>query len=388
MFNQTPLDVGLLLLATLTTLMLAAAFIDFASGHRRLRFLKDVTPARDVPPMSIIAAARNEARGIEAAVTSLLRLDYPALEIIIVNDRSTDETGPILERLAHQHPHLTIKHISELPEGWLGKNHALYSGAADASGTLLLFTDADVVFEPTTLRRAITLMEQDELDHLTAIPDAVVPGVALNAFVAAFAVFFSLYARPWKARDAHSRHHIGVGAFNLIRADAYRTIGTHRAIPMRPDDDMKLGKLVKKGGFRQDVVYGRDFITVEWYASLGELIDGLMKNAFAGVNYSLLAVAGCTVALFMTNVWPFLALFATHGVTKALNGVSVLLIVLIFWISARASGARFGYVLAFPAAALLFAYIIWRAALLAVIRGSVTWRGTAYPLAQMRANRV
>src|SRR6266446_10263487 len=149
-----------------------------------------------------------------------------------------------------------------------------------------------VVFEPTTLRRAMTVMEQDEPDHLTAIPDTKVPGVALNAFVAAFGVFFFLYARPWKARDAHSRHHIGVGAFNLIRADAYRTIGTHRAIAMRPDDDMKLGKLVKKSGFRQDVVYGRGFITVEWYASLRELIDGLMKNAFAGVNYSLAAVVG------------------------------------------------------------------------------------------------
>src|SRR5882724_5152416 len=98
MFNQTPLDLGLLLLATLTTLVLAAALVDFATGYRRLRFLKDVMPARTVPPMSVIAAARNEARGIEAAVRSLLRLDYPALEIIIVNDRSTDETGAILER--------------------------------------------------------------------------------------------------------------------------------------------------------------------------------------------------------------------------------------------------------------------------------------------------
>src|SRR6266850_2473571 len=168
--NETSVHLGLFLLAALTTLVLAAECIDFATGYRRLRFLKDVMPARAVPPMSIIAAARNEARGIEAAVISLLRLDYPALEIIIVNDRSTDETGAILERLARQHSRLTIKNISELPEGWLGKNHALYAGAAVASGTLLLFTDADVVFEPTTLRRAITLMEQDELDHLTAIP--------------------------------------------------------------------------------------------------------------------------------------------------------------------------------------------------------------------------
>jgi glycosyltransferase involved in cell wall biosynthesis len=388
MFDQTPLDLGLLLLAILTTLGLAAAFVDFATGHRRLRSLKNVTPADTCPPLSVIAAARNEARRIEVALTSLLHLDYPALEIIIVNDRSTDETGAILERLAGRYPRLRIKHILELPAGWLGKNHALYLGAAEASGSLLLFTDADVVFEPTTLRRAAALMEQDALDHLAAIPDVEVPGIALNAFVAAFGVFFSLYARPWKARDARSRFHIGIGAFNLIRADVYRAIGTHRAIAMRPDDDMKLGKLVKKQGFRQEAVYGRDFITVEWYASLGEAVDGLMKNAFAGVNYSLLAVTGSTAALFLTDVWPFLALVATHGATRALNGLSVALIVLIFWTSAHYGGARLRYALAFPAAALLFAYIMWRSALLAVIRGSVTWRGTAYPLAEMRANRV
>jgi glycosyltransferase involved in cell wall biosynthesis len=377
-----------LLLAILTTLILTAAFIDFATGHRQLRSLRDVTPASTGPPLSIIVAARNEARHIEAAATSLLRLDYPALEIIIVDDRSTDETGVILDRLARQHSRLKIKHISTLPEGWLGKNYALYEGVTEASGHLLLFTDADVVFEPTTVRRAVAVMEQGGLDHLAALPDVTVPGVALKAFVAVFGVFFLLYARPWKARDARSRHHIGVGAFNLVRADVYRAVGTHRAIAMRPDDDMKLGKLVKRRGFRQDAVYGRGFIIVEWYSSLRELIDGLMKNAFAGVNYSLLAVAASTAGLFLLDVWPFLALVATRGVTRALNGVSVVLIVLIFRISNRYGGARLGYVLAFPAAALLFAYIIWRSALLAVVRGSVTWRGTAYPLAQMRANRV
>lgn len=365
-----------------------AAFIDFSIGHRRLRALRDVPPAQTGPPISIVAAARNEARGIEAAVTSLLHLDYPALEIILVNDRSTDDTGAILERLARLHPRLKIKHITELPDGWLGKNHALYVGAADAAGALLLFTDADIVFEPTTLRRAVRVMQEDGVDHLTAIPDARVPGVALSAFVAAFGVFFSLYSRPWKARDPKSRHHIGVGAFNLIRQETYRAIGTHRAIAMRPDDDIKLGKLVKKHRFRQDVVNGRDFVIVEWYSSLGEMIDGLMKNAFAGVDYSLVMVAGSTAALFLTNVWPFLALFATDGVTRALNGVSVLLIVLIFWITNRNSRGHLAYVLAFPAAALLFVYIIWRSALRAVIRGKITWRGTDYSLAQMRANRI
>jgi glycosyltransferase involved in cell wall biosynthesis len=375
-------------LAALSAVALSAIAIDFVVGHRRIHFLRDITPATIGPSVSLIAAARNEARAIEAAVSSLLRIDYPALEIILVNDRSSDETGPILDRLARADGRLKVVHVAELPDGWLGKNHALFVGAAHANGTLLLFTDADVVFEPTALRRAVALMETDRLDHLAATPDVRVPGVALNAFVAAFGVFFSLYARPWKARDPRSRHHIGIGAFNLLRADVYRSIGTHRAIAMRPDDDLKLGKLVKKGGFRQDVVYGRDLIVVEWYASLRALIDGLMKNAFAGVNYNLAAVVGSTMALGLIHVWPFLGLFLTHGVARALNGVCIVLIWLMFATSARYTGGRIAYAVAYPAAALLFAYIIWRSALLAVVSGRVTWRGTSYPLSQMRANRV
>jgi glycosyltransferase involved in cell wall biosynthesis len=389
-------DVALLALATLTTLLITGVFIDFAMGRGQVGFLKDVRPAEAGPSLSVIAAARDEARGIEAAVTSFLHLDYPALELIIVNDRSTDETGAILRRLStvrptasarasEPSPRLKIVDIAELPDGWLGKNYALDLGAGTAAGDLLLFTDADILFEPSALRRAVTLMEEKKIDHLAVIPDIVVPGVALNAFVAAFGVFFSMYARPWKVRDPRSRAHIGVGAFNLIRARAYRAIGGHRPIAMRPDDDMKLGKLVKKHGFRQDVAVGRDMITVEWYASVGELIDGLMKNAFAGVDYSLAKVAGSSAAVFLMNVWPFVALFLTSGTTRALNAASVVLIVLIFWI---VNGTRVAYVLAFPAAALLFIYIMWRSALIAVLSGTITWRGTAYPLSQMRANRV
>src|SRR5688572_9010101 len=133
------------ILAVLTTVVLVGALVEFAIGHRRLRFLEDVPPAPAGPPVSIVAAARNEARGIEAAVKSLLRVDYPALEIVIVDDRSTDQTGAILQRLAVAHPRLTVITIRELPEGWLGKNHALHAGAAAAAGDFLLFTDADVV---------------------------------------------------------------------------------------------------------------------------------------------------------------------------------------------------------------------------------------------------
>jgi cellulose synthase/poly-beta-1,6-N-acetylglucosamine synthase-like glycosyltransferase len=382
------LDTVPLVLSALTAAGLAALWVDFAIGHRRLQLLGNVPPASAGPSISIIAAARNEARGIEAAVTSLLRLDYPALQVIVVDDRSSDETGAILDRLARDHPRLLVRHILNLPGGWIGKNHALHEGAAGASGELLLFTDADVVFESSTLRRAVTFITKEGLDHLAAIPEARVTGFALNAFVAAFGVFFSMYARPWMARDPRSRSHIGIGAFNLIRADVYRAIGTHRAIAMRPDDDIKLGKLVKKLGFTQDVVFAPGLVVVEWYASLREAINGLTKNAFAGVDYSLLAVAGSTIALFLTMVWPFPALLLTDGITRVFNGVNIAIIALIFRSAIGPGGPRFVYVLGFPAAALLFIYIVWRSALTAVTSGYVTWRGTRYPLAELRANRL
>jgi glycosyltransferase involved in cell wall biosynthesis len=375
----------LLPLAVLTALLLSAMFADFALGQRRLLRLGSVAPAGNEPRLSIVVAARNEARGIEAAVTSLLKLDYPRLEIIVVDDRSTDGTGAILERLSSATGRLRVVHVTALPPGWLGKNHALHMGASQATGDLLLFTDADVVFEPTTLRRAAALVQQRKLDHLTAIPEAHAPGVAVRAFVAAFGVFFSLYARPWNARNPRSRAHVGIGAFNLIRSGAYRAIGGHEAIAMRPDDDMKLGKLLKLRGFRQDVVDGRGFVSVEWYASLRELVDGLMKNSFAGVDYSLWKAAGATGALLATYVWPFVAVITTAGAVRALNGLCVLLVVGIF---STVNRSRVLYVLAFPPAAVLFAYIIWRSALIAVTTGTVTWRGTKYPLAALKANRI
>jgi glycosyltransferase involved in cell wall biosynthesis len=381
-------DVVLLAIAVLTTLALTVISIDFAIGHRSIRALEDLTPAAGGPPVSIIVAARNEAHGIEAAVNALLLLEYRPLELIMIDDRSTDGTSAILARLAQRDPRLKVITVRELPDGWLGKNHALWIGAARAAGQLLVFTDADIVFEKSTVNRAVGYLEDNAIDHLTAIPDARVPGLALNVMVAAFGVFFSLFSRPWKARDPRSRSHIGVGAFNLIRAETYRAIGTHQAIAMRPDDDLKLGKLVKKHGFRQDIVYGRGFVVVEWYSSLREMIDGLMKNAFAGLDYSLPAAAGSTLALLLVNVWPFVAVIVTEGLTRALSAVSVLLIVIVFWISARHNGVRVGYVFGYPLAALLFGYIVSRSALMAVLTGTISWRGTAYSLSRMRANRV
>jgi hypothetical protein len=378
----------LVVLTTAAAVLLALIALDFAIGSAQLRPLADTRPTAIGPSVSVIVAARNEDRGVEQGLRSLLNVRYAPLEIIVVNDRSTDATPRIVNQLAAEDPRLRVLHVSELPAGWLGKNHALYLGAEHASGEVLLFTDADVVLEPTTISRAVAVMQDRGLDHLTALPHAKVPGLALNAFVAAFGVFFSMYTRPWKASDTTSRCHIGVGAFNMIRTSAYHRIGTHRAIALRPDDDLKLGKLVKKNGFRQDVVLARDFVVVEWYSSLAEMVDGLMKNAFAGVSYSVPMLVGATAGLLLTTVWPFIALAIATGAVRALAAGACILVVLTFCMAARAMGGRTIYVVAYPLAALLFVYVMWRSALLALIRGSITWRDTAYPLSDLRGNRV
>ena len=124
----------------------------------------------DMPTLSIVVPACNEEDTIERGMNSLLALDYPHLEIIAVNDRSTDRTGAILDRLALSDPRLRVLHVETLPAGWLGKNHAMHSGSQAAKGKWLLFTDADVVFAPDALRRTVAFAERECLDHLVLSP--------------------------------------------------------------------------------------------------------------------------------------------------------------------------------------------------------------------------
>lgn len=377
-------------LALATVVVLLGMMAEAVYGTLRLRHLHRVDPVRDAeaPPLSVVIAARDEERGIEPALRSVLGQRYPRLEVIVVDDRSTDATGAILDRLALSEPRLRVVHLTELPEGWLGKNHALHAGAAAATGEYLLFTDADVVLEPTTLARAVAYVRNEGIDHLAAGPRVELPSPLLRCFVVAFALFFSLAFRPWRARDPESAAHVGIGAFNLLRAAAYRAMGGHRLIAMRPDDDVKLGKLVKKHGFRQDFVVATELVSVEWYASFRELVRGLMKNGFSGVEYRVSLLLAATVAQLLLFVVPWVAVWATTGATRALFGVAVGLLFGMYAGAAREQRVSPLYGLAFPLASLLFLYVVWRAALVTLLRGGIDWRGTRYSLKELRENRL
>lgn len=379
------------LLPALVVLCLTlAAAIDLWRGNRAVRALRTVLPllVDNVPRVSVIVAARNEQRNIRQALQSLLELDYPDYELIVVDDRSTDATATILDSLTVEHPRLRVIHIDDLPPGWLGKNHALWTGARRATGELLLFTDADIVMEPTVLSRAVGFLGQQRLDHLAATPSMTMPSALLGMFGVTFIVIFSLFARPWKARDPASRCHIGIGAFNLVRRDAYLAVGGHETIRLRPDDDVKLGKILKRAGFRQEAVYAPEYLAVEWYASLGEVIRGLEKNAFSGADYRVGLVLAGVFGQLSCGVWPFLAPFLVAGPARFLYLAAALVILAMAADSARYHHSRPWLALGYPLMAGLFVYILLRTMILNLVQGGISWRGTFYPLAELRRNRV
>jgi cellulose synthase/poly-beta-1,6-N-acetylglucosamine synthase-like glycosyltransferase len=377
-------------LALVTLLFCLGVWAYLFRGLSRLGWLRDVEPAADdaCVRVSIIVPARNEEREIEGALQSLLRLDYPDYEVLVVNDRSTDRTGEILARMQQTFPQLSIATVTELPAGWLGKNHAMYFGAMHATCELLLFTDADIHMQPDTLRRAVAYLQRERLDFLPMGPDVEMPGWLLESFVVIFVILFALYIKPWKLRDPKSPAHVGIGAFNLIRADVYRAIGTHQAIAMRPDDDVKLGKLVKKHGYLHDVLNGSGFMKVRWYASLSELIHGLEKNSFAVLEYRVWMVVLSSLLIFLCHVWPFIAVWITTGATRWTNLAIIAIHASSYLATAWQLRARLWSVVAYPLVFLLMIYIQWRTMFLNYWLGGIRWRDTLYPLKELRANKV
>lgn len=379
-----------LTLAIVLGLTAVAALLQLTWGYLNIPSLRDVPPFRsdDAPRLSIIVAARNEERHIEQAVRSLLAQTYPTLELIVVDDRSDDRTPGILSDLAAGDARLRIVRVDALPDGWLGKNNALQAGAAAAGGELLLFADADVVMEADAVARAVRLLVAERADHVAVAPDLVLPTWPLALVVNYFMMWFLLWLRAWRARDPRSAAFIGIGAFNLVRAAAFDRVGGFARIPLRPDDDIMLGKLLKRQGFRQLLASAEGMVRVEWYRDLRELSRGFRKNAFAGMDYSALRTAAAAVGGAALCVWPFVALWLTNGAERCWYATAAVAQMIAYAGPAFVQRSRPWLALLYPVAAVIFVTILLAAVLRTLRRGGIEWRGTFYPLERLRANRI
>ncbi len=386
------------LTAGLFALGWAALAVDYARGARRAKSLDAVPPldpgaGETAPALSVVFAACNEQEKLPAALASLVAQNYPgALEIVAVNDRSTDATGAILNDFARSAPPSTravVLHVRDLPPGWLGKTHALWQGAHQATGDWILFTDADIVFGPSALSRALAFAERERLDHLASFFRLDLRGFWEHAFGLCFSFLFFLRFQPWRVRDPRFPNYLGVGGFNLVRREAYHAIGTHRAFALEVIDDMELGRRVKKAGFVSDVVGSADQISVRWQEGLGGLMGGLTKNAYAGLDYSPFVLARSVALVIGTMAWPLVGVFAARSRTeRAAHAVSLAVIVGMGAYHARNGRVPPGYALSLPLTPLLLAYVMLRSAWVTQTSGGITWRGTFYPLGELRARAV
>jgi glycosyltransferase involved in cell wall biosynthesis len=377
---------ALLILAAATTLGVLVTAGIFIRGAMSIPNLDKQRPQTSGPLVSVIFAARDEGPNIEQALGSMLAQSYERLEFIAVDDRSTDDTGAVLDRMAARDPRIRVAHVTALPEGWLGKNHALQAGADMASGEYFLFTDADIVFDRDAVARAVGFLEERGIDHLTLGPELESPSPLLELAVTYFTLGFFLLFKPWLVHDPSRPEHIGIGAFNMVRASLYRGFGGHARIALRPDDDIKLGRLVKLNGGRQMVAGGFGLIRVRWYASVRELVRGLRKNTFAGMRYSVALTIGAVVMQLVINIWPFIAVFVTTGAARWLNLVSAVLLILLLAVVSRGSRGRVWIAIGYPVAAVIFVFILIDSTWRTLRRGGIEWRGTFYPLAALKEN--
>lgn len=338
------------------------------------------------PTVSVIVPCRNEAAGVEAAISSLLALDYPNLEIIAVNDRSDDRTGSLLDALAAGDSRLTVLHIETLPAGWLGKTHALHRGALRASGAWLLFTDGDVVFESAALKRSVAFSTVHGLGHFVALPRFVADGFLERAFLATFALTVGAKLDPSKLCVARSRAYVGVGAFGLVRREAYDRIGGHERLAFEVADDLKLGLLLRRTGIAQGCLDADGMVRVRWQNGLLASLRGLEKNAFAGCEWHSAVAVLAVITLVAATLFPYLPILVPLARwTHPLAVVAAALPLVAVGLSARRMSGGTGFEgLAGPLGALALAGVIAWSTLLTLARGGVLWRGTFYPLDQLR----
>jgi glycosyltransferase involved in cell wall biosynthesis len=361
-----------------------------AYGAFQLPWLRDFAPAADAdcPRISLLFAARDEEEKLPAALATLMEIDYPNLEVIAVDDRSKDATPHILDEFAAAHPRLRVVHVTELPPGWLGKPHALQKAFEASTGDWLLFTDADVRFKPDVLRRAVTLAKQHNLDHLTLMGDVEMVGFWETVLITFFGMAFHIATDPYRVANPHSRAYIGIGAFQLLKRTAYEASGTHRRLAMEVVDDMKLGKIVKQSGFRSGAGIAQDSFAVRWHAGLGNLVRGVTKNFFAGVGYSVALVAISIAGLLLMNVAPILGILFGHGWLQILAAIAFTIAVCFH--TGVDIGARVSPLYAFthPLGAILFSYMLLRSAFVTLKQGGIVWRGTFYPLDELKRGSV
>jgi chlorobactene glucosyltransferase len=364
----------------------------FINAATILRLSKtQLSPGRAVPAVSIVIPARNEARDIEAAVRSHLAQDYPELEVIVVDDRSTDATPDILSRLAAADPRLQVVAGVEPPPGWMGKPHALFQGVARARHGLVLLADADVRYDPPALREAVEFLGSRGLDLITFFPRVEMSGFWENVLMPYLAAAYMYGPAFFVNSDLQRRFAAGGGSGMLVRREALEAAGGYEALRESVIDDIGLAIRVRRAGGRCRMVLADDRVRLRMYRGFMEVVDGFTKN-IAFVFEGWMGAGLVLSTLFSWVAWTLpLAVLIASVAGAAIPAVDVMLAAagLALAVIARLVLALFlGYPL-WPAATHPLLATVWmgiaaRSFSWRFLRRKLLWRGRHYDAARAR----
>ncbi len=334
---------------------------------------------------SVVIAARDEEKRIEQTLRRLLAQRGVELEIIVVDDRSRDGTGAIVRKLRSADARVQLRRVDVLPDGWLGKCHACHLGASVATGEWILFTDADCWLKPDVIDRALRVAELEHADHITLAAGTNVDRASARAWYLLFLT--SLLSWFSGVNRDRPRAYIGIGAFNLVRAAAYRQCGGYEALRLTVIDDVKLGLLLRRAGKRTRGFLGGDDVECHWGSTARSMIKIMEKNYFAALNYRTWLVVAGTAFMILMSVILILGLVSGSaiGPTAALSPLSLILPAFIL---ARRLGWWWPCAVFTPFMLPVFLYALLNSTFVTLRQGGIRWRDTFYPLSQLRAGGV
>ncbi len=346
-------------------------------------------PTSACPQISVIVPACNEEATIEATLLSVLASTGLRLQVIAVDDRSTDRTGQYIDKLAAENAarggthSLEVLHICELPANWLGKPHAMSLAAQRAQAPWLLFTDGDVLFEPQALALALRQALASAADHQVLVPTLILESTGERAMLAAMQVLSQWTIRLWRVADRKNKDFIGVGGFNLIRREVYMQVGGFESLRMEVLDDLRLGWKLKRAGFAQQVVLGPGLVRIRWIEGALAVVRLVEKNGFAVYRYRVGITLLACLGIVLQAALP-LAAMAAGGWTRLAGLVTYAAMALVYQANRRVTQVAPWHAVFFAPAAVLVAFAFLRSMFLTLARHGVEWRGTRYPLGELR----
>jgi chlorobactene glucosyltransferase len=376
-------------IAALPWLLAPFAMIWRLRGSRTLDG-ESFDPPAGAPLVSVIIPARNEARNIGRCLTSVLGATYRGIEVIVVDDRSEDETGTIAREIAERDKRVRVIEAPPLPDGWFGKQWACENGSMAANGSILVFADADTAFGPELIARAVNAMRARNLDFLSVFGRQEMrtfwERVVQPHLFALIAMRFGGTGQVNASQRVEDK--IANGQCILMTRRAYEALGGHASVRTKPAEDLALAQRSFALGQRTEMIIGVDHLATRMYGSLREIVDGWTKNIWTAAPDAMPGGRAGRALLAPALLLPPLLILAPPAVLLAQLvlpvGPNLLAwamlctgIMLVFWtlVYGALAGYTPVYAFTFPLGAGVVLYIIVRA----ISRGRrVEWKGRGY----------